>query len=231
MKTTFSVSEIFLILWNTLIFNVRVFGFKGCFKPKVLIGPYAKFGHLHKGAVDVQTDKIAMIGVGVGSFMKGKKDTTFINISQEAVLKIKGKVRFCRGCKINLSPGAILEVGNNFRANAGCVFSVVSSLVIAEDVHIGWESELFDDDGHDLKAKDEGRVLNETRAIVIGSNVWVASRSAILKGVEIAHDVVIPYGSVIVKSCKDSNVIFGGMPNRVLKEGLSVNFNDIKRNL
>lgn len=43
----------------------------------------------------------------------------------------------------------------------------------------------------------------------------------IIKGVEMAEDVVVAAGSTITKSIDSQNVIVGGSPTRIIKDGIT----------
>ena len=52
--------------------------------------------------------------------------------------------------------------------------------------------------------------------ITIGKNCFIGASSVIMYGVEIADNVIVAAGSVVVKSIKESGVIVGGNPARVI---------------
>ena len=58
------------------------------------------------------------------------------------------------------------------------------------------------------------------KPVVIGNGCWIAAHVTIMKGVQLADNTTIPYGSIITKSCKQPCVIYGGSPNVVLKENI-----------
>ena len=71
----------------------------------------------------------------------------------------------------------------------------------------------MDCDGHSIDGKtDEGI------PIAIGNNVWIGSKSIILKGVKLGDNVIVAAGSVVTKSFA-GNVMIGGNPAGIIKEG------------
>lgn len=52
--------------------------------------------------------------------------------------------------------------------------------------------------------------------IVIGKNCFIGTRSVLMYGVELADNVIVAAGSVVTKSVRESNVIVGGNPARVI---------------
>ena len=80
---------------------------------------------------------------------------------------------------------------------------------------------LIDGDGHPLcKADNPRTIINESRPVVIGDNCWIAAHASIMKGVQLANNTIIPYGSIITKSCLQAKTVFGGSPNSILKENV-----------
>ena len=53
-------------------------------------------------------------------------------------------------------------------------------------------------------------------SITIGNHCFIGSHSILLYGVEIADNVIIAAGSVVTSSVKESNVIVGGNPAKVI---------------
>ena len=52
--------------------------------------------------------------------------------------------------------------------------------------------------------------------IVIGNNCFIGENSIILYGVTLADNVIVAAGSVVTKSFRDSNIIIGGNPARII---------------
>lgn len=52
--------------------------------------------------------------------------------------------------------------------------------------------------------------------IIIGDNCFIGSHSLILYGVELADNVIVAAGSVVASSIKESNVIVGGNPAKII---------------
>jgi len=56
---------------------------------------------------------------------------------------------------------------------------------------------------------DQRNELGKTAAVFLEDNVWVGSRSMILKGVNIGRDAVIAAGSVVTKSILAGAIVAG----------------------
>lgn len=110
-----------------------------------------------------------------------------------------------------------ISIGNNVAINNA--FSVVafSKITIKDNVLIGVNCSIIDNDGHNL-AIDERRSeeVNST-AIFISENVFLGDNVTILKGVSIGKNSVIGNGSVVTKSIPE-NVVAAGNPAKVIRD-------------
>lgn len=207
---------------NTLYFNYKIFGLRNLFKFWAIIGPCTEFGALTRGAIKLHKPSFACfkIGVGTGSFHHGKNSTSYVNIGKNAQLDIAGKASMSRGGVLNIGDDAHVTLGDGFSTNYGCVISIAKSLACDTNVRIGWEVTIIDSDGHSIKSVDNQKRVNDNRAIHLEENTWLASKCTIMKGVHLAKKTIVPYGSIITKSNETECVVWGGSPNRILKQGI-----------
>lgn len=63
--------------------------------------------------------------------------------------------------------------------------------------------------------------INYAQNIIIDDHVWVASHVSILKGTHVARDSIVATRAVVTKPFAHSNVIIGGSPARIIKDGVS----------
>ena len=105
--------------------------------------------------------------------------------------------------------------------NCFLTVSCENKIVIGDNCNIGWNVTLIDGDGHPLcDINNPQNEINKSRPVIIGNDCWIAAHATIMKGVSLADNTTIPYGSIITKSCKKTKTIFGGSPNSVLKENV-----------
>jgi acetyltransferase-like isoleucine patch superfamily enzyme len=82
------------------------------------------------------------------------------------------------------------------------------------DCRIGPHTLIYDADFHGL-APDQRDELGKTAAVHLEDNVWVGSRSIILKGVNIGRDAVIAAGSVVTKNVQAGAIVAGNPASQV----------------
>lgn len=112
---------------------------------------------------------------------------------------------------------AKLNFGNNIHINNS--FSIVSekSIVIKDNVLIGFNCHIIDSAFHDLEIDKRKNTDPKPKEVIIEKNVFIGNNVTILKGVTIGKNTVVASGSVVSESCP-KNVIIGGVPAKVIKE-------------
>jgi len=114
--------------------------------------------------------------------------------------------------KLLVQRGACLTVGDFTRIN-GVHISVKKSITIGKRTRIGPYSLIMDSDFHDINdTLKEGKV----QPVVIGDDVWIASKVTILKGVTIGNGAMVAAGSVVTKNVP-ANTMVAGVPARPIK--------------
>lgn len=66
----------------------------------------------------------------------------------------------------------------------------------------------------------EGNRINKAQSVFIGNHCWLGEGSKVLKGVKLEGDDVVSTGAIVTKSF-GRNVLIGGVPARVIKEGVN----------
>ena len=148
------------------------------------------------------------------------------------LLKGKGKFFFGRNVQIGVvsSPNfyshyTYLEareewseiiIGDNVAINNAFSIACSSKVIIENDVLIGTNCSIIDNDGHNL-AIDKRNIGNpKTAPVHIHQNVFLGSNVSILKGVSIGKNSIIGNGSVVTKNIPE-NVIAAGNPAKVIR--------------
>jgi acetyltransferase-like isoleucine patch superfamily enzyme len=121
-----------------------------------------------------------------------------------------------RKCTISThSKTAIISIGTN------CGFSGTSiganeKVVLGNDVLCGANTLITDFDWHGINLNERRTSKGDSKAIIIGNNVFIGYGSVVLKGVTIGDNSVIGANSVVTRDIP-ANVIAGGNPCKVIK--------------
>lgn len=89
-------------------------------------------------------------------------------------------------------------------------------ITLGDNVYITNKVAFITHDGGTLLFRNEIPDLEITKPIVVGNNVYIGNDAIILPGVTIGSNVVIAAGTIVTKNVPD-NVVFGGVPGKVIK--------------
>jgi acetyltransferase-like isoleucine patch superfamily enzyme len=164
------------------------------------------------GGGKISCDGRVLLGIHKGSYSLTGKPVTIHVCDENSEIHFKGRCDICRGTNIYVRCGGKLVIGDNVWCNCNCNILVNKSVELAKNVIIGWNVTFLDGDGHTIIS--DGIENTSSLPIYIGEHSWLSANSTILKGVSLAHDTIIPYGSIIYKTNSTPNVIFA---NKILK--------------
>lgn len=109
-----------------------------------------------------------------------------------------------------------IEIGDNVNCNNGLSITSEKSIVIKNNVLIGYNCQISDSNFHNLHPDRRRETDASAAEIVIEQNVFIGNNVTILKGVVIGENSVVAAGSIVTKKFP-SNVIIGGIPASVIK--------------
>ncbi|HNP31973.1 MAG TPA: acyltransferase [Flavobacterium sp.] len=154
------------------------------------------------------------------------------NLYSPLLLKGNGKISFGKNVQIGViaSPnfyshytylearnlGSEISIGNNVSINNAFSAVAFSKITIQNNVLIGVNCSIIDNDGHNLEADKRNSDTIKTKDVLIEENVFLGDDVTILKGVTIGKNSVIGNGSIVAKSIPE-NVIAAGNPARIIR--------------
>ncbi len=112
--------------------------------------------------------------------------------------------------------GSNIKLGKKVFINFNCCILDTSEVKIGNNVFIGPNVQIYTA-AHPLDIKIRNSLLEFSKPITIGNDVWIGGSVIICPGVHIGNGVVIAAGSVVVKDVPD-NVMVAGNPAIIKKE-------------
>lgn len=167
----------------------------------VSIGTKAAF----YGAPIISMSRDSNVVIGDRVAMASDSRFTALGVSRPCILR-------------TLRPGAKIFIGDD-TGMSGAVICAAVQVSIGKQCLIGADVMIFDNDFHPTAS--EGRrysnsdVSVESAPVFIGDNVFIGTRSIVLKGVSVGRNSVVGAGSVVASNVPE-NVIVAGCPAKVV---------------
>lgn len=143
-----------------------------------------------------------------------------LDMRENARLEIKGSsdpVSMARGTRVLMLPDAQLEIGAGTVINFNATITCFRHISIGQCSGLGWNSNVFDSNGHELVVDGVPRPAH--KPVSIGDHVWVGAGVTVL-GATIGDGAVVGAGSVVVSEVP-SRVMVAGNPARVIGKNIS----------
>lgn len=213
-----------LIWLYSVPINYRIFPKEIAKKLPLRVNTRVKCIGLFPGCIEIKSNCIykGMIQIGVPMKTLSHDDRTPSCLyfkDNTGKIKFYGKADFFESISIRIYDNGILEIGEGFFSNCNASINVSKKVTIGKMAQWGWNVEIIDTDGHDI-LDENGNKTNADKEIVIGDNVWIGAKSAILKGAVIPDGCVVGYGSIVSKRFDEKNTIIAGVPAKVLKHNI-----------
>lgn len=198
-------------------------------------GSYALYSVLcklkkKKGKVTIQNHGRARLRKDI----EGKDNLIRIGVNatvHDAFIKIHGNNNtltigdncvFGRGCSFWIEgDGCNITIGANSTFTRNCHINAQENnraISIGMDCMFSNQVTVRTSDSHKILYIDTGLRINDAKDVTIGSHVWVATQSTVMKGVTIGDGAIIGANSIVTKDVT-KNTMAVGMPAKVVKTG------------
>ena len=114
------------------------------------------------------------------------------------------------GSGMRLSNSGEIEFGDNFNLNGNSTIVCQRRIKFGRNVLISWDVLLMDTDFHKIyDCKDNQTLINPSKDIIIGDNIWIGCRCFIAKGCNIPNGCVVAAQSKLTGTAEEENSIIG----------------------
>ena len=206
--------------FKTVRFNLHYFGIKKGSRLPVFVSKNVHFNAM-QGEIVINSLNTGHVRIGfgdVGIFDK-KFERTVLRMSKGAKIIFNGACDIGHGSRISVQSNAELILGNYFCITAQSTIICARKISFGDRVLISWDVQIMDTDFH--KIYENNTRMNFDDEVVVGDDVWINSRSMILKGCVIPTGCVVGAGSVCNKKYEKINCILAGVPAKVIRENIS----------
>lgn len=169
---------------------------------------------------DKSEGKILSFGFGgVGIFDK-KYERSIWEIN--GTIELSGRVVFGHGSRLSVGKDAVVSIGTNFSNTAAMTLVSQKRIVIGDNVTTSWNTLVMDTDWHPVINLKNKETYSISKDIIIGNNVWLCTRSVILKGCVIPDGCIVGANSLCSKAFSSENSVIAGNPAEVRKDNVTM---------
>lgn len=208
------IIEYIMSIPKTLYYNIKLLGVRRGKELPLLINYKVKVRVSRDSQVKVH-EETPKFGIRIGFYgtegVSENYKSSFL-VKENGMVKFSKNALFSQGISLQCVGGE-MRIGNNFSANKNLFVYCVNSINFADNVLIGWNVTVTDNDGH---------VVNKKAAcqpVIISNKVWVGSEAYILKGAQVAEGSVIAARSTVTnKSASKKNALLASPIASIKKE-------------
>lgn len=208
-------------LFPSFIFCLRVLPFRQAIKCPILIHKANLLSCKGRFLITSPNIKFGMIKMGF-NLVPLYKDTG-IMIQNDGIVKFEGKYTIGSGSSISVSHKGMLSFGKRFGASAEFHLACYNEVVFRDNVLIGYECLMMDNDMHSLKYVNGGGKNKAYGPILINNDTWIGARVTILKNTVTPTKCVIAAGTIVsgdITSLGENCVVSSTGKVRVIKNGV-----------
>ncbi len=205
---------------KTIYFNLVSLPIAQAIRLPIFLGWNVRIIETHKDILHFPNGiKPFMVRIGYGGSPSLPSQKSSVRL-RGGSLSFLGRARMSAGTIIHVN--GHMAIGRDFSSNKNAFLSCTSEVIIGDNVLLGWDCHILDDNGGHVVLYD-GMKSKSNGTIRIGNNVWLCSFSHLLAGAEISDGSVVAYRSLLNKRIEEKNVMVAGIPATVKRHNVEWN--------
>lgn len=123
---------------------------------------------------------------------------------------------------------AAFVLGAHTRIESGkaCVLTSHARIEVGEKCLLSVGVTLYNTDAHPVYRLGSDVPVNRARTLHVGDHVWLGAHVTVLKNTVIPDDCIVGWGSVVAGRFGQSHCALGGIPAKVIAEGVTWDISD-----
>ena len=185
---------------------------------------YGFFGPLSCRGAYLNRVKIEVAGKGCKIYIGRRTRLDHCKISlrgNNCSLHIVGGTTMLRNTLLDMyRDGSTIRIGTFFSMEGGRIEAMDGkSIQIGDNCMFSRGVEICNGDNHPIFLTDSiNERLNPSADIVICNHVWLGSHVRVLKGVQIAGDIVVGTNSLVTRTLDSPHSVYVGIPAKCIKQ-------------
>jgi acetyltransferase-like isoleucine patch superfamily enzyme len=209
VKWDFSIQDVLCKIKISFDYYFEYFFYTSSFKIKTILFGIKLLGAVKcYGKIYLVRSPRSQIVIGNGvTLVSSTKRSTSSSLFSPIVLK-------------TLSASAKIIIEDTVGLNGTSIVARSKTIIIGRGTMIAPNVTIMDSDFHALWPPEKRLItpnFDSDSSVIIGSNVWIGTRSIILKGVIIGDNSIIAAGSIVTKNVPP-NTLVAGVPARPTRQ-------------
>lgn len=163
---------------------------------------------------------ILSIGFGTVGIFDKKYERSIWEV--KGCIELNGKTVFGHGSRLSVGKNGILTIGSHFNNTAAMTVVCQKHITFGDNVITSWNTLVMDTDWHPIMNVETNEVYPVSKDIVIGNNVWLCTRSVVLKGSVIPDGCIVGANSLCSKKYTLDNSLIAGNPAEIRKKNVTI---------
>lgn len=213
---------------KTIYLNFRLFPFHIAVKLPIKVGYRVETQGIYRGCIQIKSGLnisryMIHIGISKHPIVSSKGLYTFLRFEKDGQIEFGNNVFIHNGVSLIASENGKISIGSDCMINQLTKIYANNNVKIGDHCRIGWECQILDSDCHLVYNDIKKRIQTPISPIEIGHNVWIASRTTVLKGVTIPSYSIVSGNSLVNKTFKNIETVgnlFIGSPATLKSTGL-----------